>query len=270
MIKISTILVSFLICSVLSWSQSDSSFTFIKKIKGDISKFTVDQLDNIYILTSTDQLKKLDVKGDSVAIFNNIRRYGKASYIDVSNPMRVLLYYKDFTTVVILDRLLNIRTTIDLRQENILQVQAVGLSYDNKIWLYDEWEHKLKKIDEDGKLLFETADFRQLFNEAFSFTFIFDKDGYLYLYDEQKGVFVFDYYGSLKRRIPFTGMKNFKATGKYLFGIRKDTLYRYQTDILFSKEMKLPVSLSEAVSINFNSNFVYALKNDGLEIYLLK
>jgi hypothetical protein len=270
MMKKTTILFYFLICSALSWSQSDSSFLFLKKIKGEITKFTVDQLDNIYLLSPTDQLKKIDANGDSVAVFNNIRRYGKASYIDVSNPMRVLLYYKDFTIVVILDRLLNIRTTIDLRQENILQVQAVGLSYDNKIWLYDEWEHKLKKIDEDGKLLFETSDFRQLFNEAFSFTSIFDKDGYLYLYDEQKGVFVFDYYGSLKRKIPFTGMKNFKATGKYLFGIKNDTLFRFQTNILLSKEMKLPLSLREAISINFNSNFVYALKNDGLEIYLLK
>jgi hypothetical protein len=268
--KRTTILISFLICSIISWTQKDSSFIFIKKIKGDITKFTVDQLDNIYLLSSTDQLKKIDANGDSVGIFNNIRRYGKASYIDVSNPMRVLLYYKDFTTVVILDRLLNIRTTIDLRQENILQVQAVGLSYDNKIWLYDEWEHKLKKIDEDGKLLFETSDFRQLFNEAFSFTSIFDKDGYLYLYDEQKGVYVFDYYGTLKRKIPFTGMKNFKATGKYFFGIKNDSLFRYQTDVLFSKEMLLPSGLRQATSINFNSNFVYALKNDGLEIYLLK
>lgn len=259
-----------MICVLLCKAQVDSSFILIKKIKGEIEKFSVDLLDNIYILSVSNQLIKLDAKGDSVAVFNNVRSYGKVSLMDVSNPLRVLLYYKDFSTVVILDRLLNVRSTIDLRQQNIFQVQAVGLSYDNKIWLYDEFEHKLKKIDEDGKLLFETPDFRQLFNEPFSFTSIFDHEGFLYLYDIKKGAFVFDYYGTLKRRIPITGLQNFKASGKFLLGIRNDSLIRYQSDIFLSRELQLPPALRQAVSINFTSGRVYALKNDGIEIYLQK
>lgn len=259
-----------MICIHAGWTQVDSAFSFLKKINGEFASFSVDHLDNIYLLLSTNQLKKLDANGDSVAVFNNVRNYGKASYIDVSNPLRVLLYYKDFSTLVILDRLLNIRSTIDLRQQNIFQVQAVGLSYDNKLWIYDELEHKLKKIDEDGKLLFETSDFRQLFNEAFSFSGIFDHDGFLYLYDVQKGVFVFDYYGALKRRIPLTGLKNFSASGKFLLGIRNDSLVRYQSDIFLSREMILPPILRQAVSIQFTNSRVYALKKDGLEVYLLK
>ena len=164
-------------------AQIDSSFMPWKKIKGDITAFAADNFDNIYLLNSYDQLKKIDANGDSIAVFNNVRKYGKVAQIDVSNPLRVLLYYKDFSTVVILDRLLNIRGTIDFRKQDIFQVQAVCLSYDNKIWLYDEFDHKLKKIDEDGKLLFATTDFRQLFDEAFSFTTICDQDGFLYLYD---------------------------------------------------------------------------------------
>ena len=69
----------------------------------------------------------------------------KLAQIDVSNPMRVLLYYKDFSTIVILDRFMTNRSTIDLRKQDIFQVEAVCLSYDNKIWVYDEFEHKLKK-----------------------------------------------------------------------------------------------------------------------------
>lgn len=270
MIKRITILFCFLICNYLGQAQSDSVFSFLKKINGEFASFAVDHLDNIYLLSMANQLKKIDAKGDSVAVFNNVRNYGKVSYIDVSNPLRVLLYYKDFSTVVILDRLLNIRSTIDLRQQNVFQAQAVGLSYDNKLWLYDELEHKLKKIDEDGKPLFETPDFRQLFNEAFSFSSIFDHEGFLYMYDLQKGVFVFDYYGTLKKRIPLSGLKNFKATGKYLLGIRHDSLVRYQSDILQSRELLLPQALQQSLSVNFTSSRVYALKKDGLEVYLLK
>src|SRR5204863_3248510 len=140
-------------------------------------------------------------KGDSVAIFNDVKKFVQASLIDVSNPLKVLLYYRDFATIVVLDRFLNVLNIIDLRKQNILQARAIGQSYDNKIWLYDEVENKLKKIDEDGKLLMETPDFRQLFGQAPIPHKIFDEDKYIYLYDSARAVFVFDYYGAFKTKI---------------------------------------------------------------------
>ncbi|MFI5134066.1 MAG: hypothetical protein ACHQEB_07005, partial [Chitinophagales bacterium] len=162
--------------SFIMKAQSDTSFHLIRTIKGDIVDFTVDNLDNIYILSSRNQVKKLNENGDSVAIFNDVKKFGQATLIDVSNPLKILLYYRDFSSIVVLDRFLNIRNTIDLRKQNIFQVKAIGQSYDNKIWLYDELENKLKKIDEDGKLLFETTDFRQLFGETPAPQKIFDED----------------------------------------------------------------------------------------------
>ena len=156
------------------FSQSDTSFQLLKVLKGDIVNFTVDNLDNIYILNSRNQIKKYNASGDSVAIFNDVKKFGKATLVDVSNPLKVVLYYKDFATVVMLDRFLNVLNTIDLRKQNIFQARAIAQSYDNKIWVFDELENKLKKIDEDGKLLQETPDFRLLFDRAVMPTKIFD------------------------------------------------------------------------------------------------
>lgn len=253
-----------------SLAQSDSSFVPFVKIKGDIIAFAADNFDNIYLLNSSDQIKKINGNGDSVAVFNNVRRYGKVAQIDVSNPLRVLLYYKDFSTVVVLDRLLSIRTTIDFRKQDIFQVQAVCLSYDNQIWLYDEFEHKLKKIDENGKLLFATSDFRQLFGEAFSFTSISDQDGFLYLYDKNKGVYVFDYYGALKNIFSLTGYDNFRAVGKFITGTRNDSLMRYYPANLLLQEVRLPEAFRKAQSILFTATKAYALKKDELDIYQLR
>jgi len=261
---------SFLIGYSACFAQVDSFFISFKKIKGDIVAFTADNFDNIYLLNSYDQLKKINAKGDSVAVFNDVRKFGKVAQIDVSNPLRVLLYYKEFSTVVILDRLLNTRGTIDFRKQDIFQVQTVCLSYDNKIWLYDEFDHKLKKIDEDGKLLFSTTDFRQLFDEAFSFTTICDQDGYLYLYDKNKGVYVFDYYGTLKNIFSLTGYDNFKAVGKYITGTRNDSLMRYQPASLLLQEIRLPDAFRKALSIHFTATKAYALKKDELAIYELR
>lgn len=248
-------------------AQSDTSFHLIKTIKDNIVSFTVDNLDNIYILNSQNQLKKLNDNGDSVAIFNDVKKFGQATLIDVSNPLKILLYYKDFSTIVTLDRLLNIRSTIDLRQQNIFQVKAIGLSYDNKIWLYDELENKLKKIDDDGKLLLETPDFRLLFGEAPNPQKIFDENKYVYLYDSTQGVFVFDYYGTLKNKILITGWKDFKVASKYIFGANGDTLHRYEISSFRLDDWKMPQELQDARSFNFTSDRLFALKGDELEIY---
>jgi glutaredoxin-related protein len=120
-------------CWLSVFSQGDSSFQLVRTLKGDIADFTVDNLDNVYILTSRNQVKKFNANGDSVAVFNDVRKFGKATLVDVSNPLKVLLYYKDFATVVMLDRFLNVVNTIDLRKQNIFQAKAIGQSYDNKI-----------------------------------------------------------------------------------------------------------------------------------------
>lgn len=256
--------------ALTSLAQTDSTFRYIRSVKGDISAFTVDNLDNIYLLGSTNQVKKLNANGDSVAVYNNVKRYGQATLIDVSNPLKILLYYRDFATIVMLDRFLNEVNTINLRKQNIFQARAIGQSYDNKVWVYDEVENKLKKVDEEGKLLQETPDFRQLFNSAPSPQKIFDQERYVYLYDSAQAVFVFDYYGTLKNKILIQGWKNFKVTGKYIYGSSENKLLRYDIASFKVDEWDLPEQLRTARSFNFSGTRLYTLQKDAIDIYEFK
>ena len=264
------LVISIILQGTLLHAQSDSSFRLISFIKGDILGFTVDNLDNIYILNSRNQVKKINANGDSVAVFNDVKRYGKATLLDVSNPLKLLLYYKDFATVVVLDRFLNVVNTIDLRKQNIFQAKAIGQSYDNKIWVYDEMENKLKKIDEDGTMLLETPDFRQLFGQAPVPQKIFDQDKLVYLYDSSQAVFVFDYYGTLKNKILIAGWNNLKVVGQYIYGTRQDSMYRYNTKNFRVEDWELPEQLRNCKAIHFSPTRIYALKQNSIEIYSLR
>jgi hypothetical protein len=261
------LLYSLLFAALVSIAQTDSAFRYIRSVKGDIAAFTVDNLDNIYLLSVTNQVKKLNANGDSVAVYNNVKRYGQATLIDVSNPLKILLYYKDFATIVMLDRFLNEVNTIDLRRQNIFQAKAIGQSYDNKVWVYDEVENKLKKVDEDGKVLQETPDFRQLFNSAPAPQKIFDQERYVYLYDSAQAVFVFDYYGTLKNKILIEGWNNFKVTGKYIYGSKDNKLLRYDISSLKVDEWNLPDQLRTARTFNFSGTRLYTLQKGAIDIY---
>lgn len=256
------IFLGLLLLPATSEAQSDPAFFHSKTITGDIVDFTVDNLDNIYILNSRNQVKKFNANGDSVGIYNDVKKFGKATLIDVSNPLKVLLYYKDFATVVMLDRFLNPVNSIDLRKQNILQAKAIGQSYDNKIWVYDELENKLKKVGEDGKLIQETPDFRLLLGAAPSPIKIFDENRYVYVYDSVYGVYVFDYFGALKNNIMIDHWQNFKVAGKYIFGSRSDTLFRYEISTFRLDEWKMPEAIYKSNAFNFSSTRLYALRKE--------
>jgi hypothetical protein len=265
-----TILVSCLF-SLITFGQQDSilNVSLIQKFSGGIKDFTTDNLGNLYLLTATNQIKKVNEKGDSIAVYNDVRRYGKIYSVDATNPLKVLVYYKDFSAVVVLDRLLNVRTAIDLRKQNILQVTAITSSYDNNIWLYDELDSKLKKIDDSGNILLESTDFRQIFDSVPSPSVMYDRDGQLYLYDTKKGLMVFDYYGGKKNNYQLLHLSDLQVIDKNTITARDSSnivLYKPASLQLFSfKAFKQQSSFSK---INFNGRKIYCLTKEGeLEIY---
>jgi hypothetical protein len=247
-----------------------SDFVLSKTIHGDLADFTVDNLGNIYLLTSDNQLKKLGPAGDSLAVFNDVRRYGKVSLVDVTNPLKIVVYYREFSTVIELDRFLNIINTIDLRKLNILQARVVALSYDNRLWVYDELDAKLKRIADDGTLADQTTDFRQLFDSTPEPSVLRDQGGFVYLYDTSKGVYIFDHYGGLKNHIALLGWKDFDVLDKNMLGRDAHSLLRYEQGTLDVKEEPLPAYLKDARRVKIMPSAIYVLKKGGLEIYMNK
>ena len=164
-----------------------ADFVLTLTISQDIVDFSVDNLGNIYVINSDNQLKKLSPKGDSLAVFNDVRRYGKIGSIDVTNPLKILVYYRDFTTIIELDRFLNLINTIDLRNQNILQAKAVGLAYDNNIWVLTSWMPSSSGSAMMARSWTRATDFRQLFDSVPDPVTILDRDGLVYLYDPAKG-----------------------------------------------------------------------------------
>ena len=236
----------------------------------DIASFSADNLGNVYILTSKGLLKKYGSKGDSLNVFNDVRRYGTVYSMDVTNPLKVLLYYRDFSTVVMLDRFLNRINTVDLRKAGIFQAKALALSYDNNLWVFDEQSAKLKKIGDDGRLIMETTDLRQVLTQFPSPQKIIDRDGFVYLYDITKGIYVFDYYGSLKNELPLTGIFDLQVINKTILGRKKNSFIRYQLGSVQLVEATVPLWLKATDKICIMQQGIYVQDNTGISLYPYK
>lgn len=263
------ILLIFLTLTVLYSAAQDTALVSAKAtaIEGNITDFSVDNKGNIYLVINHQQLKKLNDKADSVAVFNDVKRYGKIHSLDVSNPLKILVYYKETSTIIVLDRFLSVKNTIDLRRSKIQQVKLVRLSYDNNIWVYDELENKIKKLDDNGKVVFESADLRNVFSDVPSFENIFDDNKNLYFYDAKMGWFVFDYYGAFIKKHGFTNWKDVQVINGTMAG-RSDTAYfTAKVGDFDFKIHPLKLTTGRAKKAVLSSNHLYILHPGKLEIF---
>lgn len=64
---------------------------------------------------------------------------GEIYRVDLQNPLQIVLFYRKFNTVVLLDNQLNETTQVNFSNlpEQELIAEAVGLASQNRLWLYD-------------------------------------------------------------------------------------------------------------------------------------
>jgi hypothetical protein len=258
-------LILLFICSIAL--GQDSSFTLLRTIPVAATEFAVDQLENLYIVTPTGQLKKYGPAGDSVAAYNDVRRFGRLHGLDVSNPLRPLLFFKDFSTVVLLDRYLSQKGVLDLRRQQIAQASAAATSYDNNIWIFDAVESKLKKLDETGRVLLQTPDFRQLFGMPFQPDKIVDQNNSVYLFDPKAGVLVFDYFGTFQKKFPAGDWSSFQVLDRQLVGIRSGQLVLLNTGTLLQRQYQFPSSFGSFQRYLVGNSKLFAMGKDSISIY---
>lgn len=241
-----------------------------KAISGNFTGFYTDNFGNIFLISANNQIKKLNQNLDSVGIFNDVRRYGDVYLLDVNNPLKIVVYYRDFTTILVLDRFLNNRNIIDLRKAGILQAKAVTQSYDNNYWVFDELNSKIKKIDDNGNVLLESPDFRVLFSYEYNPQQIIDADGALYLYDARKGWLIFDYYGAYKQHINVTGWRDVNATRSILSGHDSNAFYTVNPITFSTLKISTDINMEEAMKVQRQLDKLLVLEKDSLTIYRIQ
>lgn len=75
--------------------------------------------------------------------YNNLS-LGKITNVDFQNPLQIVIFYKNFNTVVLLDNQLNEIKKIDFNLKSTpINLEAVALSSQNQIWIYDSISSKI-------------------------------------------------------------------------------------------------------------------------------
>jgi hypothetical protein len=115
--------------SLLS-TQSISASTFVG----------IDVLSNFYYIENDVFFKK---NKSQLWQYKNLS-LGKITKIDLQNPLKIVLFYEDFNSVIILDNQLNEIQKINFFETNSsIIASAVGISSQNRLWVFDTLSQKL-------------------------------------------------------------------------------------------------------------------------------
>jgi hypothetical protein len=124
----------FLVCkSIICQEINETKFNIFSK--SEITE--IDQYGFVYHINK-DNLIKYSPLGEVIYNYSN-KLLGNITQLDISNPLRPLLFYKDQGVILALDNTLSLqKSEISLNELELYQTNCISNSnFDNGIWLYD-------------------------------------------------------------------------------------------------------------------------------------
>ncbi|HYV93738.1 MAG TPA: hypothetical protein VE978_18325 [Chitinophagales bacterium] len=227
---------------------------------------TTDYLQNAYVITSQNSLVKIDSAGTILFTYNQ-NRFGQLKFADATNPLKLILSYPDYQTVVMLDNTLSEVGTISLKQLGIYNYHALCFSSrDNNFWVFDENDFKLKKIDRNSNIILESSDMFQQLGYAIHPVYMQEENQYLFVSDTTRGILIFDIYGVYYETLPFKNILKFQARNDQIFFQEENHLHSFQMKSLAETDIAFP-EVTDVLEARMENRRLYLLKNDSLKIY---
>lgn len=191
-----------------------SSALFEVKVKPSLAE--VDNLGRLYVVNDRNTI--INYKPDLTEQYQYAnKKSGTVTSLDVTNPLKIVVFFDDFNQVKILDNTLSLITELDL-SARFADVSACSVTNDGNLWIFDPVQFKLIKIRENGTVIFESSNVNDFGMAGVRITDIREKGNYVMLCDREKGFYFFDNLGQYLYHFPVTtGIKSVQFDGKNVY-----------------------------------------------------
>jgi len=215
---------------------ADDTLKTLYSIKSKADFFSTDNFGNTYLVKG-DEIRKYNPTGDLLKIYSN-KTMGKITSIDASNSLRLLVFYKDFASIIILDDLLSQNgDIINLMDLSLEQCDLVCTSFNNGMWFFNRQNANLIRLNDNLQTAVNTGNLNRLLGSDLKPNFILEYDGYVYLNNPNEGILVFDIYGTYSKTITIKGLQHFQVKDQGLIYFSEGVLKSYQLKQLNTVEI---------------------------------
>jgi hypothetical protein len=226
----------------------------------------VDNLGDVYVLDNQDIIKYKH-GGQLYRLYSN-KSLGNIGSIDVSNPLKTLVFYRDLSRLVFIDN------TLSEQKENVylerIEREFASLACtsndENGFWLFDPVGFSLTRYNQKMNVKAEVLNINQLTGKTINPVWMLERGNHLYLVDAKNGILLFDIFGMYLKTIPLIGITKLWVDGELLIALNEKKELTQST--ITGIEQKL-ISLPENdfTDICWNAGRLYLLGKEKLTVY---
>lgn len=256
-------MIKYLIITFLIFFGGD--FILLKTIKIESDQIQTDHLGNFYSISKT-SIIKFDSEGNETAQYSN-SNLGEITYADVTDPYRVLLFFKNFNQVQLLDKnLTEIASPVSLDDLGFSQVEIACTSNLGGFWLYDAQSTQLNYVDRALEVKSESLPVNSVVDIVKQPNFLIEKNDFLYLNLPEVGILVFDKFGSYYKKIPLINLISFQVSKNDILFYENNSIFRYNHELMSTESIVLPDTMG-VINSRIEGNKIYIQKDKRLMIY---
>lgn len=230
-----------------------------------IRYFNVDNLGAYYLITRSNELIKYDEDGQWVGN-HRAQVLGDLRQVDVANPLQLLLFYPEVSTLLQLDNMLYQTNRFEISGLQLSDNSLVCRSFDNNFWLYDERSFRLRKLAFDLRTVVEGEWLQNEFDTSLEPAYMLEHEECIYLSDPDAGIHVFDLYGRFLKTLPVTGVERFSIFEQHLYYVQGGKAYRYHLRQFTTEKLLLPTGLKIKM-VRVNQRGIYVLDARSLQLF---
>ncbi len=202
----------------------------------------VDNLGRIYVVDDKNRI--INFKPD----YNEQYRYankksGSVSSVDVTNPLRIVVFYDDFNQIKIFDNTLTVINELNLA-DKFADISAAGVTNDGNLWVFEPTQFKLLKIKDNGTVIYETSNVNDFGMSDVKINDIREKGNFVVLCDKSKGFYIFDNMGQYMHHFEASDIRSFQFDGRNIFYYTTTGLKNYSVKFKERNMLSIPPNLT--------------------------
>jgi hypothetical protein len=254
----------YILLLITSASFSQSKFKLISKIESDVNLFTSDNQGNVYLIKKN-ELSKFDKTGKQLYKFSN-KNLGNIDFVDASNMFKILVFYKNFSQVVFLDNTLSLTgEPVSLDKIGFEQAQLVCTSHNNGMWLYNQQNFELVRINQNLEKTQQTGNLNVLLNINLEATNLLEYDNKVYLNNPSTGILIFDVYGTYFKTIPIKNIVQFQVINDWIYYASENKVRA--TNIKTTEEKQFEIPVSEFQNFRLEMGILMIQEKNSISLY---
>ncbi|HMX38998.1 MAG TPA: hypothetical protein PKD78_01680 [Saprospiraceae bacterium] len=225
-----------------------------------------DHLGQLYTVRDDNVLEKYAPDGRLLLRYSS-NRLGQVTAIDVSNPLKIMVWYSDFRTALLLDRNLTLLGEVSLLALGYPDVRWVATASDGNLWAYDEVNFRLLKISPDGEKRAESQALNLLEHTPRQLMWLREQDNRVWLADSTQTLLVFNAFGQYERAQHFPHpVGGAQIMGDKLIFLTDTCLVSARWPVAARSELPLPAAL-RASGGWLGLRRLFVRREHGLEVY---